>query len=281
MNKPRVFIASSRESLPVTKAINANLDHDYEVTAWNTGSFILSTTTIDNLVKKSSTTDFAVFVFNPDDLLFSRGQSEQVVRDNVLFELGLFIGAIGVERCFIVKPRGQDLKLPSDLLGITMADYEPERSDDNFDAALGSACYQMEGSMKKLGSLDRKALRSTQKLIANPANYSLNSTSIKVLANCLETHTSLPEGKTFNRIAQQLQRFDEEIIRLQLIKLERMSLIEKEIAYSDFNGEPYYSYSITEAGIDCVLENEDMLVEKVSPPNKLAPLDDFPDDIPF
>ncbi|WP_434745916.1 TIR domain-containing protein [Candidatus Pantoea rara] len=43
---------------------------------------------MNELVTESSTTHFAVFVFQPDDLIESRGKQEHVVRDNVLFELG-------------------------------------------------------------------------------------------------------------------------------------------------------------------------------------------------
>lgn len=257
MSKPKVFIASSSESLPITKAIVSNLDYDYEITAWNGGTFTLSSTTIDDLVKKSSTTDFAIFVFQPDDLSTSRGSVDRVVRDNVLFELGLFIGAIGVSRCLIVKPRDVDLKLPSDLLGLTMADYDSERSDKNFDSALTKACHQMDLAMKEHGSLDRTALSSTQKLIVNPAEYKLGIAAHKILINCLETHTNSPNGKTFFSISNELKTLDDGVIRVQLIKLERMSLIQKEIQVNGYNdNEFYYAYRITDAGIDCVLENE-------------------------
>lgn len=257
MSKPKVFIASSSESLPITRAIVSNLDYDYEITAWNGGTFTLSSTTIDDLVKKSSTTDFAIFVFQPDDLSTSRGSVDRVVRDNVLFELGLFIGAIGVSRCLIVKPRNVDLKLPSDLLGLTMADYDSERSDNNYESALTKACHQMDVAMKAQGGLDRKALLSTEKLIANPAEYKLGNAALKVLINCLETHTSSPDGKRFHMIAHELKELDEGVIRVQLIKLERMSLVEKAITVSNYNEDDiFYSYKITDAGIDCVLENE-------------------------
>jgi len=117
--KPRMFIGSSVEGLSVGDAINLNLDHEIEVTLWRTGAFDIASTALDSLVKRSTAVDFALFVFSPDDLVTIRSQQHVVVRDNVLFELGLFIGALGKDRCFIVKPRNVELHLPTDLLGVS------------------------------------------------------------------------------------------------------------------------------------------------------------------
>ena len=122
MRKPKVFIASSVESLDVAEAINVNLDHEFEVTIWKNGTFKLSSTSVDDLVTKSSTVDFALFIFTPDDIATIRDRNQHVVRDNVLFEMGLFVGAIGKDRTFFIKPRNQEMYLPTDLLGPMPAD---------------------------------------------------------------------------------------------------------------------------------------------------------------
>ena len=121
--KPRIFIASAVESLNVADAVNLNLDHDAEVTVWKHG-FEISSDNISSLLDRARASDFAVFIFTPDDVSSIRRQEKAVVRDNVLFELGLFVGSIGKDRCFIVKPRDADLHIPTDLLGLTPADYE-------------------------------------------------------------------------------------------------------------------------------------------------------------
>lgn len=74
------------------------------------------------------------------------------VRDNVVFELGLFIGRLGRERCFIVIPKGSEdeIHLPSDLLGITPALYEPNRQDKNLVAALGPAATKITRMIRSL-----------------------------------------------------------------------------------------------------------------------------------
>ena len=139
MRKPRIFIASSSESLDVADAINVNLEHQAEVTVWKNG-FKLSSSSIDSLVEKSTIMDFAIFVFTPDDIATIRDQSKYIVRDNVLFELGLFTGTLGKERCFIVKHRGVELHFPTDLLGLAPADYDGDRSDGDLMSAINYPC---------------------------------------------------------------------------------------------------------------------------------------------
>ncbi|MFL9828908.1 TIR domain-containing protein, partial [Rhodoplanes sp. SY1] len=138
--RPRLFIGSSGERLDVAQAIQQELDRDAEVTVWNQGVFELTKSTLESLTSEIANTDFCIFVFEADDIVRIRGASSPVVRDNVIFELGLAIGSLGRSRCFIIKPRNYvDLHLPSDLSGITVADYDANRSDGRIRAAVASA----------------------------------------------------------------------------------------------------------------------------------------------
>ena len=149
MRKPRVFLASSVEGLDVASAINESLDYDTEIVHWKDG-FSLSSYTIDSLMEKARTVDFAIFVFTPDDVSTIREQSHIVVRDNVLFELGLFIGSLTKERCFIIKPRGVNLHFPTDLLGLTPADFDGNRSDNDLTQAVNAACSKVKKEILRL-----------------------------------------------------------------------------------------------------------------------------------
>jgi predicted Zn-dependent protease len=153
MTKPRIFIGSSVEGLNIAYAVQQNLLHDAEVTVWDQGVFELSRTTIESLSKALQESDFAVFVFSPDDLTKIRNISSPSVRDNVLFEFGLFIGRLGRERVYFLLPTSGDLHLPTDLLGITPGRYESARSDGSMQAATGAVCHQIRTQIRSLGAV--------------------------------------------------------------------------------------------------------------------------------
>jgi hypothetical protein len=149
--KPRIFVGSSSEGLDVAYAIQANLDHDAEVTVWNQGIFEPSKYTLESIINALESSDLGVFVFTPDDVVTMRGKEQQAVRDNVLFELGIFIGHLGRNQSFIVIPKGiKDFHLPSDLLGLTSLSYNSSRQDRNLQAALGPACNQLRTVIAKV-----------------------------------------------------------------------------------------------------------------------------------
>ncbi|WP_164617869.1 TIR domain-containing protein, partial [Pseudomonas viridiflava] len=92
------------------------LEHETNTKLWD-NAFDLSSVTITSLLQRAKDADFGVFVFHPDDQTLIRGEEFLSVRDNVLFELGIFIGALGIEKCFIVAPKSKRslFRLPTDL----------------------------------------------------------------------------------------------------------------------------------------------------------------------
>lgn len=135
---PIVFIGSSGAALTQATYMSRALERrDVTCKLWTQGVFQLSQTTIEDLLRISSECDFAVLFLTPDDMTSSKGRRKASPRDNVVFELGLFMGAIGRSRTYIVVPKGTDLKLPTDLLGITHANYDPGHG-----ASLGDALRQ-------------------------------------------------------------------------------------------------------------------------------------------
>jgi predicted nucleotide-binding protein len=113
---------------------------------WTQGVFGLSENSLDSLEKLRGKIDYAILVLTPDDLLVSREQQQNTPRDNVIFELGYFMGMLGPKRAFMVFDRKNPPKLPSDLGGITPAKYELH-SDGDLASSLGAACTKIRREM--------------------------------------------------------------------------------------------------------------------------------------
>ena len=148
--KPRIFIGSSSEGLEIANALQSNLEGDGEVIVWTQDVFRPSEFTLEGLLKQLDVTDFAIFVFSPDDTVTTRGHEHVAVRDNVVFELGLYVGRLGRDHTFIVAPRGDYAWLPSDLLGVTVVSYDGHRQDGRVDAALGPASVKLRAALKHI-----------------------------------------------------------------------------------------------------------------------------------
>ena len=161
MTLPKVFVASSSEGLDVVgvvhKLLQRALSGTADVRPWP-NEFQLTRAYIESLESLLDTSDFAVLVLTPDDRTTSREAERLSPRDNVVFELGLFFGRLGRERCFFIQPRDLDLKLPSDLLGIEPAKFSMSSGRD-LETALDSACTRIgeaiRDAMTKLPSRPR------------------------------------------------------------------------------------------------------------------------------
>lgn len=151
--KPTLFVASSTEGGLLARGLQANLQKFAEVTLWDQGVFSPGTITLDVLTDLASESDFAVFVFSADDLLKLRGQESTAVRDNVLFEFGLFISKLGRKRVFMLRPENSPspLHLPTDLAGLTGATYDATeiKPGANIRAVLGPASFAIEDAIRK------------------------------------------------------------------------------------------------------------------------------------
>lgn len=144
---PSVFIGSSSEGLEVANKLQMLLEQDCKSVVWNQGVFELGELFLESLERVASNNDFGIFVFTPDDTIESRGETKKIARDNVIFELGLFVGKLSRRKAFIVHPRDSDLHILSDFNGIKKASYDAESK--NLTASLGPACEQIRDSMRR------------------------------------------------------------------------------------------------------------------------------------
>jgi hypothetical protein len=126
--KPRIFLGSSAQQEKLLQALTRGLQDIADVDPWTT-VFVPGVSTLERLVELTREVDFAAFIFAQDDwtskgLTPDAASGQASPRDNVVFEAGLFGGALGIRRTFILHARGA--KLPTDLLGLTAIRYDPD-----------------------------------------------------------------------------------------------------------------------------------------------------------
>lgn len=150
-DKPRMFIMSSVEGLAVANEIQAGLQHDVLATVWPNGVFWAGGYPLESLETAVAESDFGIAVALFEDIVeTSRGDRKPTIRDNVLFELGMFMGRLGRRRSILVFPKLPGLTLPSDLHGLTPASYSPGEAKD-LPALLGPVCTQIRKIVHRLG----------------------------------------------------------------------------------------------------------------------------------
>lgn len=142
--KPELFIGSSVEGLAIAEAIQTKLHHQFNIDLWTDGVFNIGNTPIDDLIDKLNKSDFGIFVFSDDDISKIRGAEYSTVRDNVLYELGLYTGKLGRYNTFIIKPfQSSNLHLPSDLTGIYIGTYDSSKGD-NLESVVSIFCSKIK-----------------------------------------------------------------------------------------------------------------------------------------
>ena len=128
MDRPRIFLGSSGKQAKLLGALTRGLQVVADVEPWTT-VFNPGTTTLERLIELTREVDFAAFLFAQDDWTTATAvppspapeSGHAAPRDNVVFEAGLFGGALGMRRTFILHAHGS--KLPTDLLGLTCIRY--------------------------------------------------------------------------------------------------------------------------------------------------------------
>jgi hypothetical protein len=148
--KPRVFIGSSSAGLNVAYEIHKQLHKYVDVVVWDQEDW-LGRVTLEHLMKILDDYNFAVLVFRPDDEIEIKGKKMMATRDNVLFELGLFMGKHGRDKTFIVFQDDSNSRVPTDLLGINFANYADGSTSD-----LVAACFTIRQRMLKIWEEEQK-----------------------------------------------------------------------------------------------------------------------------
>ncbi len=83
--------------------------------------------TIIEKFERDSDVGFAVILLSPDDMGYKKDdgakKAKPRARQNVIFELGYFVGKLGRNKVMALK-RGDDLEVPSDLSGVVYTPFD-------------------------------------------------------------------------------------------------------------------------------------------------------------
>lgn len=148
-DKIHILIVSSPAALGVARAVQKGLDGDsLAVLIWKDGAFRASPYAIENLERELDRCDFAIAIAQHDGSTAKRKRVSP--RDNVIFELGLFIGRLGRHRALLLEPRGEQVDMPPDLTGLSTVFYStaPGRG---MAGAVSPACARIREIVEDLG----------------------------------------------------------------------------------------------------------------------------------
>lgn len=145
MDKTKIIIFSSKEGLELAQHVQKSFyPKEFSVKLWTNGFFEFSKPYIDNFISIEKGYDFAVFIVSSDDVVRYRNKKYFKPRDNVIFELGLCIGAFGLSQILVAKP--DFVSLPTDMLGVSVYDYY---IDEDINTTAGVIYAEMSSYINK------------------------------------------------------------------------------------------------------------------------------------
>jgi hypothetical protein len=150
----RVFVASSSEQIETARVVaDAMAGPSLDVHLWDKGIFEFSSTYIESLERELDRADFAIVIMTGHDVARVRGRRANLPRDNVIFELGLFVGRLGRNRSFFFVDHHSKTRIASDLSGVQAVTYSTgTRGKRGSRQSLRTRAAQVRRQMLPLGA---------------------------------------------------------------------------------------------------------------------------------
>ena len=123
---PSVAVFSSGENVGLCDELVMLWGSKVRAKIWNTDIFNAGDMTADAILRTAKEVDFAVCLMTPDDEVTCRDETYMVPRDNVIMEYGLCCGVLGGSRAILLVDDTANLKLPTNVSGITQVRFEPD-----------------------------------------------------------------------------------------------------------------------------------------------------------
>jgi Predicted nucleotide-binding protein containing TIR-like domain/YheO-like PAS domain len=148
--KPIILILCTAESLSHAYEIQTQLEYECICIIWNQGVFTPGSTTINALIDKMEKVDFTICIWSGDDTIVARGDEYAAPRDNLLLETGMSISKVGLDRTFVVFDKSKNVKIPTDLQGVTLIGYNAQKGMD-ITHILATSCNVIRRRVEELG----------------------------------------------------------------------------------------------------------------------------------
>ncbi|MCC6558486.1 MAG: nucleotide-binding protein [Polyangiaceae bacterium] len=144
--KRKIFIGASEEGLAVAEHLRKELERHAGCAIWTRGVLGLAGGTFRKFMSIVRDFDLAVLVVMPGDVASKRLPGRLSARDALLLEIGVFVGALGDGRVFVLHDRDAPIDLPAELPGVTTAGFTP-RIRGNLKAALEPPLVRLRSAL--------------------------------------------------------------------------------------------------------------------------------------
>lgn len=241
--KRRIFIGSSSEGLEIANQvknqINAQLGNWIACETWQDGKvFSLNRNTLESLVKASRKYDYGILVASKDDVLFKRMKFFKVMRENVMFEMGLFLGSLGLQRAFLITH--DKVSLPSDFDGVTVVKY----NTDNLNNKISAIISEIENTKN---SFNLKPVPSAALALGYFQNF--------IIPFAEKLYKSIPDFKFKVLIPLSIADVNAQILRYQIVNPSNVTDGDRPKAYKYENRDKeYWDIPTTLQTIDNLLD---------------------------
>lgn len=157
-DKPKIFIGSSKEALGIANAVQSNLSNFAFCKVWDKDVFEPGDSTIETLERIIDDFDYSIFIFHDDDKIFIRkdknSKEENIPRDNVIFEYGMFLSKHTRKKTFFIVPKDDNkvkVHILTDILGVYQPRYDvQEAQTSGAKTALNEACNEIINKISKI-----------------------------------------------------------------------------------------------------------------------------------
>ena len=181
--KARLIIVSSVENRSIANAVQDDVRGHAEIESLTLDFLRLSSSSISSLTLVLEGIDIGVIILGPDDLASLRHEEFQVARDRVMYQVGLFAGKLGRDRCFVLAPGSADDDNRSiNIPGLNICYIDPNKLKSDMKAAIGSVGNEIRLavlSLRQERRLGGKPILERAKLVLDFVSDYLQDTGIR------------------------------------------------------------------------------------------------------